>query len=236
MMATEEMPKEQQENVAEQHQNSFAIQPYSRAKQSNTLYYWGSKETMNLNHLVLENILQSPYFKNTLFQLKTYHEVIDEIFYNVQHLEPWEKGTRRTTGQTGMCGGVRGVGAGGVVSSAYCLLYKLFTLKLTRKQVTGLLNHADSCYIRGLGFMYVRYCLHPHTFWDWYEPYLDDDEEVDPKAGGGDAMTIGQMVKLLLTKLEWYCTLFPRIPVPIQFADDVASPRENLERIYPEEK
>lgn len=51
---------------------------------------------------------------------------------------------------------VRGVGAGGIVSSAYCLLYKLFTLKLTRKQVIGLLNHQDSSYIRALGFMYIR--------------------------------------------------------------------------------
>lgn len=43
------------------------------------------------------------------------------------------------------------------MSSAYCLLYKLFTLKLTKKQVIGLITHADSPYIRGLGFMYIRY-------------------------------------------------------------------------------
>ncbi|XP_003380922.1 putative ubiquitin carboxyl- hydrolase ubh-4 [Trichinella spiralis] len=182
----------------------------------NTLNFWGNKETMNLNHLVLENIVSSPYYKNTLLPLKTHFEVIDEIYYNVEHLEPWEKGTRKTTGQTGMCGGVRGVGAGGVVSSAFCLLYKLFTLKLTRKQLTAILNHPDSCYIRGLGFMYIRFCLHPATFWSWYEPYFEDSEEIDPKAGGGDLMTIGEMVKSLLTKLDWYSTLFPRIPVPIQ--------------------
>lgn len=41
-----------------------------------------------------------------LYELKTYHEVIDEIYYKVQHLEPWEKGSRKTSGQTGMCGGV----------------------------------------------------------------------------------------------------------------------------------
>lgn len=51
---------------------------------------------------------------------------------------------------------VRGVGAGGIVSTAFCILYKLYTLRLTRKQVVGLLNHADSPYIRGLGFMYIR--------------------------------------------------------------------------------
>lgn len=51
---------------------------------------------------------------------------------------------------------VRGVAAGGIVSTPFCLLYKLFTLKLTRKQVKVMLNHVDSPYIRGLGFMYVR--------------------------------------------------------------------------------
>lgn len=46
---------------------------------------------------------------------------------------------------------VRGVGAGGIVSTAFCLLYKLYTLRLTRKQVNGLLSHTDSPYIRALG-------------------------------------------------------------------------------------
>lgn len=79
------------------------------------------------------------------------------MFYlQVTHLEPWEKGSRKVAGQTGMCGGVRGVGTGGIVSSAYCLLYKLYTLRLTKKQVIGLINHSDSPYIRGLGFMYIR--------------------------------------------------------------------------------
>lgn len=183
---------------------------------NNPLPIWGNEKTMNLNPLILTNIQSSPYFKVNLYELKTYHEVIDEIYYRVDHLEPWEKGSRKTAGQTGMCGGVRGVGAGGIVSSAYCLLYKLFTLRLTRKQVNGLITHADSPYIRGLGFMYIRYTQDPKELWDWFEPYLDDEEEIDVKAGGGHKMIMGQMVRQWLVKLEWYSTLFPRIPVPVQ--------------------
>lgn len=171
--------------------------------------------------------------------------VSSAVFPQVTHVEPWEKGSRKTAGQTGMCGGVsrstslltsfpkrklrdlptkatircnlcdwfplcftgtpgwfsvlfylltnqhqvfsilwpkivqvvftvtvcyfcsclrvllvvlqvRGVGTGGIVSTAFCLLYKLFTLKLTRKQVMGLITHTDSPYIRALGFMYIR--------------------------------------------------------------------------------
>ncbi|XP_077541144.1 uncharacterized protein LOC144153351 isoform X2 [Haemaphysalis longicornis] len=185
-------------------------------KKNNVLPLWGNEKTMNLNNLILTNILSSPYFKVNLYKLKTYHEVVDEIYYNVQHLEPWEKGSRKTSGQTGMCGGVRGVGAGGIVSTAFCILYKLFTLKLTRKQLLGLMNHCDSPYIRALGFMYIRFTQPPADLVDWYEPYLDDDEELDVKAGGGQMLRIGDMLRHLLTKLEWFATLFPRIPVPIQ--------------------
>lgn len=186
------------------------------SKQSNALQLWGNERTMNLNPLILTNIQGSSYFKVNLYGLKTYHEVVDEIYYKVSHLEPWEKGSRRTSGQTGMCGGVRGVGAGGIVSTAYCLLYKLFTLKLTRKQLNGLLTHCDSPYIRALGFMYIRYVLPPANLLDWYEPYLEDEEELDVKAGGGQMMSIGVMLRQWLIKLEWFSTLFPRIPVPIQ--------------------
>ncbi|XP_055715469.1 pre-mRNA-splicing factor 38B [Phlebotomus papatasi] len=182
----------------------------------NVLPLWGNEASMNLNPLILANIQSSSYFKVTLFKLKTYHEVVDEIFYQVKHLEPWEKGSRKTAGQTGMCGGVRGVGAGGIVSSAFCLLYKLYTLKLTRKQVNGLLAHTDSPYIRALGFMYIRYTQPPGDLFDWYEQYLQDEEEIDVKAGGGQVITIGQMLVQWLTKLDWFSTLFPRIPVPIQ--------------------
>ncbi|CAH3037975.1 unnamed protein product [Pocillopora meandrina] len=185
-------------------------------KQNNVLPHWGNEKTMNLNSMILTNVLSSPYFKNELFQLKTYHEVVDEIYYKVDHLEPWEKGSRKTSGQVGMCGGVRGVGAGGIVSTSFCLLYKLFTLKLTRKQLNGLITHVDSPYIRALGFMFIRYCQPPAKLWEWMEPYLEDEEEIDPKAGGGCTMTIGQMVRSFLLKLEWYGTLFPRIPVPVQ--------------------
>jgi len=189
-------------------------------RRSNVLPIWGNERTMNLNPLILTNIQSSHYFKNNLSELKTYHEVVDEIYYKVEHLEPWEKGSRKTSGQTGMCGGVRGVGAGGIVSTAYCLLYKLFTLKLTRKQLIGLITHCDSPYIRGLGFMHIRYTQPPNDLWGWFEPYMEDEEEIDAKAGGGQPITIGVMVRQLLTKLDWYDTLFPRIPVPIQMSID----------------
>ncbi|KAG8100730.1 hypothetical protein GUJ93_ZPchr0013g36979 [Zizania palustris] len=70
-------------------------------------------------------------------------KVIDEIYNQVDHVKPW---------MTGNCRGP---------SSAFCLLYKFFTMKLTIKQI---------------GFLYMRYVVEPKTLWSWYEPYIKDDE------------------------------------------------------------
>lgn len=66
----------------------------NKPKLSNVLNY-ACNEKMGLNPLIYTNILQSPYFKNNLILLKNYNDVINEIFYNVKHLEPWEKGSRK---------------------------------------------------------------------------------------------------------------------------------------------
>ena len=55
-------------------------------KQNNTLPSFGNKETMNINSMIITNIRQSRYFKTDLFELKTFHEVIDEIYYRVSNI------------------------------------------------------------------------------------------------------------------------------------------------------
>ncbi|KAL6537698.1 suppressor of rad53 null lethality [Orobanche hederae] len=189
-----------------------------------------------LEKVLCMNILSSDYFRD-LLKFKTYHEVIDEIYKTVTHVEPW---------MTGNCRGP---------STAFCLLYKFFTMKLTVKQMHGLLKHPDSPYIRAIGFLYLRYVADPKTLWSWCEPYLKDDEGLkdlqflvhqhDSCAGvrefeQADAMillsrlricefspgssgrmtTMGVYVRdLLLGQVMhhysyYFDTLFPRIPVP----------------------
>ena len=43
-------------------------------------------------------------------------------------------------------------------------------------QILGMLNHSDSPYIRGLGFMYLRYTQPSANLWDWFYPYMEDEE------------------------------------------------------------
>ena len=73
------------------------------------------------------------------------------------------------------------------------------------------------------------YCTHTHTHktahWTSYLcvlyyhpvslPHIHT-QEIDLKAGGGYTVTIGEMCRMMLTKLEWFGTLFPRIPVNVQ--------------------
>nr|CAB3469453.1 unnamed protein product [Digitaria exilis] len=141
------------------------------------------------------NILSSDYFKE-LYKFKTYHEVVDEIYHQVDHVEPW---------MTGNCRGP---------SSAFCLLYKFFTMKLTVKQMHGLLKHPDSPYIRAfvifqIGFLYLRYVAEPKTLWSWYEPYIKDDEN-------DYFLHLKQSVNDIYCLVQYYFdSLLPRVPLPI---------------------
>ncbi|KAJ1978819.1 hypothetical protein H4R33_005881 [Dimargaris cristalligena] len=131
--------------------------------EANKLETTGNETTMNLNNIVYQNIQSSPYFKS-LYEFKTYHEIIDEVYNRVESL-----GTKVSSNNPYQ---------GTTASSAFCLLYKLWTLRLTVKQINGLLNHPDSPYIRGLGLLYLRYVCKPVKLWDWFEPFLDDREEI----------------------------------------------------------
>ena len=41
-------------------------------------------------------------------------------------------------------------------------------------------------------------------------------QEIDVRAGGGKPITIGELCRHFLERLEWFDTRFPRIPVKVQ--------------------
>ncbi|KAJ9059128.1 hypothetical protein DSO57_1005631 [Entomophthora muscae] len=150
---------------------------------------------MNLNNLVHTNILSSPYFRE-LGNIDGYLEAIDEIYLHVKYLDPFATGS--------------------VPSSAFCLLFRLWELRLSCKQVYTLLDHKDSPYIRAIGFLYLRYVCKPEQLWEWFEPYLEDDEEFTlTKGPRAPVVTIGKFCMLLLEEQKFLGTMLPRIPVPI---------------------
>ena len=119
----------------------------------------------------------------------------DEIYPSVNHVGPWQTGTTR------------------IPSTAFCLLLKFFLMRLTVKQMKGLLHTDDCPYVRAIGFLYLRYTCPPSELWGWFEPFLEDEEEFAPSTDQSVIMTIGDYVIQLLTDMKYYGTTLPRIPV-----------------------
>ncbi|CRG95595.1 pre-mRNA-splicing factor 38B, putative [Plasmodium gallinaceum] len=153
--------------------------------------------TYNVNTLLRNNILSSEYFKS-LSILKTYKEVVDEIHAYADHVEPYCIGSNRAP------------------STLFCCLYKLFTMHLSEKQLKGLIDHKDSCYIRACGFLYLRYVHSPANLWQWYESYLLDEEEFIASADKRKKVTIGEYVQSLLSDDKYFNTVLPRLPIKIK--------------------
>ncbi|OQR94569.1 pre-mRNA-splicing factor 38B [Thraustotheca clavata] len=171
----------------------YAVERHSK---DNELPIHGNQATYNLNKMLYDNIMQSIYF-GQLFAFKTYHEVVDEIYYRVDHAEPLSPGTAR------------------IPSTCFCLLLKCCTMRLTKNQMHGLLKHVDSPYIRCIGFLYLRYVCDPEELWSWYEPYLDDEEEFNASANDKILTTMGAWVRSLLEEIQYFSTILPRIPKKI---------------------
>lgn len=46
--------------------------------------------TFNINPMLLGNISKSPYFLKACNELKEWTTLVDEIYYQVKHMEPWQ--------------------------------------------------------------------------------------------------------------------------------------------------
>mmetsp|Transcript_16300 Transcript_16300/g.33546 ORF Transcript_16300/g.33546 Transcript_16300/m.33546 type:complete len:400 (+) Transcript_16300:26-1225(+) len=179
--------------------------------------YIGNPETFNVNTMLAGNINQSAYFVKLCSKVGDWKTLVDEIYYKVEHVEPWAPGGNK------------------VPSSCFCILMRLFTMKVSEKQMHAMLNHLDSPYIRCIGFLFLRYATDPAKLWDWYKPYIYDTEEFSPSLSGkhtNHMITIGEYVRGLINDIDYYSTILPRLPVPIQRSMKVKilQERENFTR------
>ncbi|KAL4473938.1 hypothetical protein ABPG72_000300 [Tetrahymena utriculariae] len=175
------------------------VLPSTEKGENNVFNVWEQDSSSTLNPKLKTNIQNSNYFRIDLFNLKTYHEVIDEIQKHVNHAEPYA------------------IGATGVPSTLFCCLLKFMLMQLTVKQVKGLVEYKQSPMVRAIGFLYVRFCCDPKYMFAWFKKHLLDDEEFKPGADKNSPnMTIGDYVEKLLSDQEYYGTRLPRIPIKIE--------------------
>lgn len=166
---------------------------------SNVMPLWGSDDSFHLHPMLLRNMIQSQYFQKCCETLQNWNAVIDEIYYQVKSLQPFQVSTTPST--------------------AFCLLLRLMTMRMTSHQLDLTLNHADSPYIRGIGFLYVRYCVLPEQVYELVRPFLHDEEELVVTTGGktgSTRQTIGEFVRQTFSSTNYHGTTLPRYPLPVE--------------------
>jgi pre-mRNA-splicing factor 38B len=165
-----------------------------RQRAKGVLPLWGPEDSFHLNPLLLRNIIHSPYFQKCCQNLNDWNAVVDDIYYQVQHVQPFQTADSKTP------------------SSAFSLLLRMLTLRMTEHQLQLMLDHADSPYIRAIGFLYLRYAGPPDQMYHWIEPYLYDQEEIQVTVSGRP-VTMGDFVRQLFSGREYHGTPLPRLPV-----------------------
>ena len=175
--------------------------------------------TFHWNPVLLRNTIQSPYFQKCCTSLLDWNAVVDEIYYQVQHVQPFSVAHQPTSPP----------------STAFCLLLRLLTLRMTEHQLQLTLQHPDSPYIRAIGFLYVRYAGPPSQVWNWIQPYLYDEQELQVEANphtkaattttttttaNGSPYkpiaTVGDFVRHVFQTRDYYGTPLPRFPGPVE--------------------
>jgi pre-mRNA-splicing factor 38B len=165
-----------------------------RARSKGVLPLWGAPDSFHFNPLLLRNTVRSLYFQKCCEKLLDWNAVVDEIYYEVKYLQPFALDKSPST--------------------AFCLLLRLLTLRVTNHQMELTLKHTDSPYIRGIGFLYLRYAGPPEQIWSFIESSLQDEEELVIEAGHrGKRSTIGQFVRSLFSSRDFYGTSLPRLPI-----------------------
>lgn len=164
----------------------------------------GNERTMNIENVLVTNIVQSKYFRNTLIPLSTFQEWFNEASTDglITHVQPWEPGVSHRT-----------------PSKAYLFWYRLALLRITEKQLVRLLS-TENNHLRALGCLYLRYTYNPSDLWLWFEPLVADLSDYRPwNPYSKETVPFGTWVQLLLQDYHYGApggapsTILPRIPV-----------------------
>lgn len=203
-------------------------------RRANAIPLWGPDDSFHFNPLLLRNTIQSAYFQKCCTSIKDWNAAIDEIYYEVKNLQPFQldKSPRCVFVMYFRCVAQRLIALpklillipsiffsffqSSLTSTAFCLLLRLLTMRMTAHQMNLTLKHVDSPYIRGIGFLYLRYAGPPTELWQWIQPYLFDEELFQLETKASSRITMGEFVRKLFTDREYLGTPLPRLPVGVE--------------------
>jgi hypothetical protein len=84
--------KRQQE--AEEVWNNALEEGRNNSRTTKNLVFWSRLDDgFNFNPMLLQNIKKSPYFLKICREIKDWTALVDEVYYKVDHMEPWAAGT-----------------------------------------------------------------------------------------------------------------------------------------------
>jgi len=149
-------------------------------------------KTYGFSTLVQTHILDSTYYQSIL-TMTAVEQLMEEASRYAKNVEPYMPDS--TTMPTPFL----------------CIVHRLFVIGLNGEQMLQLLESTESPFIRCLGFIYLRFGLHPDRLWSWLGEYVLDDEEFQPSVGVVQSTTIGEFVEGLLIKEKYYDALLPRV-------------------------
>lgn len=71
----------------------IAVEEGRNNRAKGLLPLWGPDDSFHLNPMLLQNIIKSNYFQKYCRDITDWSALVDEIYYQVKHLEPWAIGT-----------------------------------------------------------------------------------------------------------------------------------------------
>ena len=110
-------------------------------------------------------------------------------------------------------------------SSAFCILYKLARMRITYQELSDLIHCLDNTFVRGIGYLYIRFAIAPRELWKFYAPYFDDNASLVPFSDKTPTFplflhftfrTIGRFVTNLITNKRYQAVMLPAIPVSVK--------------------
>eukprot|EP01060_Flectonema_neradi_P026987 TRINITY_DN36622_c0_g1_i1.p1 TRINITY_DN36622_c0_g1~~TRINITY_DN36622_c0_g1_i1.p1 ORF type:complete len:404 (+),score=98.13 TRINITY_DN36622_c0_g1_i1:67-1212(+) len=177
---------------------------------------------MGLEQKLATNIEEDYYFRETLCKMTKFEELCEEAKQeNCKHVHAWGgmRGEYRRADNIVLGGKTmeNNVHVNRSPARLWCILYRMFALRLSEPQLKYLLDNNSKIQHRSLGVLYVRFTQPHEDQLNWVKHLFRDSEDVVQVCPAGQrtgtSTTISNFTKNVFLEMKYLGTQFPRIPV-----------------------